>query len=90
MHHNTNGESPCVANVKNCVRKTLESEPCSYELFSLESHILSFTKVLQIPPESPCIFYMMNTDRKALDECFSNNFFYLAGCAMFPHLPAPI
>jgi hypothetical protein len=28
---------------------------CSYELFCLESHILSFPKVLQIPPESPCI-----------------------------------
>jgi hypothetical protein len=24
MHHNTKGESPCVANVKNSVRKTLE------------------------------------------------------------------
>jgi len=24
MHCNTKGESPCVANVKNCVRKTLE------------------------------------------------------------------
>jgi len=24
MHRNTKGESPCVANVKNCVRKTLE------------------------------------------------------------------
>jgi len=32
-----------------------KSEPCSYELFCLESHILSFPKVLQIPPESPCI-----------------------------------
>ena len=31
-------------------------DPCSYELFCLESHILSFPKVLQIPPESPCIF----------------------------------
>ena len=29
---------------------------CSYELFCLESHILSFPKVLQIPPESPCIY----------------------------------
>ena len=26
-HRNTEGESPCVANVKNCVRKTLE---CPY------------------------------------------------------------
>ena len=33
-----------------------KSDPCSYELFCLESHILSFPKVLQIPPESPCIF----------------------------------
>ena len=32
-----------------------KSDPCSYELFCLESHILSFLKVLQIPPESPCI-----------------------------------
>jgi hypothetical protein len=55
MHRNTKGESPCVANVKNCIRKTSKSDPCSYELFCLESHILSFPKVLQIPPESPCI-----------------------------------
>ena len=33
----------------------LKSDPCSYELFCLESHILSFPKVLQIPPERPCI-----------------------------------
>ena len=32
-----------------------KSDPCSYKLFCLESHILSFTKVLHIPPESPCI-----------------------------------
>ena len=32
-----------------------KSDPCSYKLFCLESHILSFPKVLQIPPESPCI-----------------------------------
>jgi hypothetical protein len=32
-----------------------KSYPCSYEHFCLESHILSFPKVLQIPPESPCI-----------------------------------
>ena len=32
-----------------------KSDPCSYELFCLESHILLFPKVLQIPPESPCI-----------------------------------
>ena len=34
-----------------------KSDPCSYELFCLESHILSFPKVLQIPPESPCISF---------------------------------
>ena len=33
-----------------------KSDPCSYELFCLESHVLSFPKVLQIPPESPCIY----------------------------------
>ena len=32
-----------------------KSDPCSYEPFCLESHIISFLKVLQIPPESPCI-----------------------------------
>ena len=32
-----------------------KSDPCSYELFCLESHIVSFPKVLQLPPESPCI-----------------------------------
>jgi hypothetical protein len=32
-----------------------KSEPCSYEIFCLQSHIVSFPKVLQIPPESPCI-----------------------------------
>ena len=32
-----------------------KSGPCSYELLCLASHILSFPKVLQIPPESPCI-----------------------------------
>ena len=32
-----------------------KSDPCSYELYGLESYILSFPKVLQIPPESPCI-----------------------------------
>jgi hypothetical protein len=31
-----------------------KSDPCSFELFCLESHMLSFPKVLQIPPESPC------------------------------------
>src|SRR5215510_10922437 len=32
-----------------------KSDPCSYELFCSESHILSFPKVLQIPSESLCI-----------------------------------
>jgi len=33
-----------------------KSDPCSCELLWLESHILSFPKVLQIPPESPCMY----------------------------------
>jgi len=33
-----------------------KSDPCSFELFCLELHILSFPKVLQIPPESPCMY----------------------------------
>ena len=38
-----------------------KSDPCSYQLLFLESHILSFPKVLQIPPESPCIYaYTVN------------------------------
>ena len=37
-----------------------KSDPCSYELFCLESHILSFPTVLQIPPESPCILQTCN------------------------------
>jgi len=32
-----------------------KSDPCSYELFCLESHILSFLKILQFSPKSPCI-----------------------------------
>ena len=40
-----------------------KSDPYSYELFCLESHILSFPKVLQIPPESPCIY------RVSQEEC---------------------
>jgi len=32
-----------------------KSDPCPYELFCLESHIISFPKILNIPPESPCI-----------------------------------
>ena len=40
-----------------------KSDPCSYELFCLESHILSFPKVLQIPPESPCVYiYICKTE----------------------------
>jgi len=38
-----------------------KSDPCSFELFCLESHILSFRKVLQIPPESPCIYAVAST-----------------------------
>jgi hypothetical protein len=36
-----------------------KSDACLYELFCLESHILSFPKVLQIPPESPCMCLML-------------------------------
>jgi len=36
-----------------------KSDPCSHELFCLESHILSFPKVLRIPPESPCRMVVM-------------------------------
>ena len=39
-----------------------KSDPCSYELFCLESHILSFPNVLQILPESPCIFSNLKTN----------------------------
>ena len=34
--------------------KRSKSVPRFYEFFCLKSHILSFPKVLQIPPESPC------------------------------------
>ena len=37
-----------------------KSDPCSYELLCLESHILSFPEVSQIPPESPCMYYREN------------------------------
>jgi hypothetical protein len=50
-----------------------KSDPCSYELFCLESHILSFPKVLQIPPASPCILGLclkMTGDRA---DKFGNN-----------------
>ena len=50
--------------------KRSKSDPCSYELFCLESHILSFPKILQIPPESPCILEkhigMTNIKKKKL------------------------
>jgi len=39
-----------------CFGNRSKSDPCSYELFCLESHILSFPKVLQIPPESPSMY----------------------------------
>src|SRR5215510_5075068 len=38
-----------------------KSDPYSYTLFCLESHILSFTKLLQIPPESACSYTMQRT-----------------------------
>jgi len=43
--------------IKKCpkLRNRRKSYTCLYELFCLESHILSFPKVSQIPPESPCI-----------------------------------
>ena len=40
-----------------------KSDPCSCEFFCLESHILSFPKVLQIPPESPCMCTCTNMQR---------------------------
>ena len=39
-----------------------KSDPCSYELFCLELHILSFPKVLQIPSESPCMCVTKNVN----------------------------
>ena len=41
-----------------------KSDPCSYELFCLESHILSFPKVLQIPPESLCIVFFLQINEE--------------------------
>jgi len=38
------------------LRNRSKTDPCSYERFCLESLILSFPKVVQIPPESPCIY----------------------------------
>ena len=44
--------------IKKCpyLRNRSKSDPCSYELFCLASLILSYPKVVQIPPESPCIY----------------------------------
>jgi len=36
-------------------RNRLKSDTRLYELFCVESHILSFPEVSQIPPESPCM-----------------------------------
>jgi len=48
-----------------------KSDTCSYELFCLESHILSFPKVLQIPPESPCIYTEKNRrEEKKVTQLF--------------------
>ena len=44
-----------------------KSDPCSYELFCLESHILSFPEVLQIRPESPCMLIITENVLKQLD-----------------------
>jgi len=38
-----------------------------YELFCLESLILSFPKVVQIPPESPCILVTPMSNTTALN-----------------------
>ena len=46
---------PSVSSFYHYLGNRLKSDSCSYELFCLESHILSFSKVLQIPPESPCM-----------------------------------
>ena len=40
-----------------------KSDPYLYELFCLESHILSFPKVLQIPPESPCMYILRELNK---------------------------
>jgi hypothetical protein len=42
-------------------QKSLYEHRSDFELdFCLESHILSFPKVFQIPPETPCIYIMIN------------------------------
>ena len=51
-----------------------KSDPCLYELFCLESHILSFPKVLQIPPESPCILHY---DQTPLHTTYVTNIKYI-------------
>ena len=45
-----------------------KSDPCSYELFCLESHILSFPKVLQIPSESPSIREAKELEEKIISR----------------------
>ena len=57
-----------------------KSDPCSYELFCLESHILSFSKVLQIPPESPCIYTLLCV----FVDCSKLKFVLVLSCASFP------
>ena len=48
-----------------------KSDPCSYELFCLESHTLSFPKVLQIPPELPCISHVLSSVVKSQFDIIS-------------------
>ena len=61
-----------------------KSDQCSYGRFCLESHILSFPKVLQIPPEPPCItcdprflFAMTNRITQFITEFLSRLVFLL-------------
>ena len=54
-----------------------KSDPCSYELFCLESHILSFPKVLQIPPESPCILLIVS-EKRVLLYFYANSVYCLS------------
>jgi hypothetical protein len=72
-----------------------KSDPCSYEPFRLESHILSFPKVMHIPPESPCIplltftllhiFVDSNSCTSVMpNDLFSHDrYYYLSKCLSF-------
>ena len=59
VSHKPPAGSVSAVHVRACTginRNRSKSDPCSYELFCLESLILSFSKVMQIPPESPCMY----------------------------------